>query len=584
MRRGLRLTGRYTLEEILGRGGMGEVWQARDERLQRAVAIKILPQAGDGEREAVERFRREAQITAALSHPGITTVFDVDEHADEAGNTLLFLVMELLRGTDLRTVIADHPTGLPIERATDHARQILDALGAAHSEDVVHRDIKPGNLFLTTGERIKVCDFGIARLADAARLTATGTIAGTPLYMAPEQIQARPLDQRADLYAFGCVLYELLTGTPWLDTGTGVAALLHQQLHQTPPAPSRRRPELPAHLDHLVLDLLAKDPDDRPHDAATALARLNDAPTAANGAHPATVRLRTPENERPPFHEATTRPPSAALTLPDTPVAATAADNPPPALPVAPGFARRHRTAIAIAVAVAVAATTVAVVTRHGTAPAGPSILPLQTGETASGTVLGADDVAKIPYLYDSSYGTGAQPTYRRTTLAITIASVMTAKYPATASFTAKGATAPDTHGYTAYCITYILANPTQQPVPQPLPTNGAPPPPVPSLGALYGGTDPTPFDVQGKPRLLLEAVLDDGTITTEQGSGFTSLDCRPGTTQALALGIVASGGTDVLVPEGKHPVGVIWTERTGIGAAGSTHPYTVRWNGPWNL
>ncbi|MFG1681848.1 protein kinase [Nonomuraea sp. NPDC049269] len=233
VRRKVELAGRYRLEEPLGRGGMGEVWRGVDLRLRRPVAVKILPLTIAAEPTGVARFRREAEVAATLNHPGITTVFDIDEHRHE-NELWLFLVMELMVGRDLLHLLAASPKGLPIEQVTELAVQITDALAAAHRRGVVHRDIKPANLFLLEEGRVKICDFGIARLADATKITATGSSAGTPLYMAPEQIQGGQVDHRTDLYAFGCVLYELLTGTTWIESGSNVGAILYQLVAFSP--------------------------------------------------------------------------------------------------------------------------------------------------------------------------------------------------------------------------------------------------------------------------------------------------------------------------------------------------------------
>jgi serine/threonine protein kinase len=328
VRGGLELAGRYRLEEPLGRGGMGEVWRGVDLRLRRPVAVKILPLAMAADTVAVARFRREAEIAATLNHPGITTVFDIDEHhyGDER---LLFLVMELMQGRDLQRTLAEHPDGMPIERVKDLAVQVLDAMSAAHGRGIVHRDLKPANLFLLDGGRVKVCDFGVARLADATKITATGGSAGTPLYMAPEQIQGRTIDQRTDLYAFGCVLYEMLTGAPWVDTGTGLAAILYQHLEQIPAPPRSLRADIPHHLDALVLELLAKRPDDRPHDASAVIARLNGT---------------TAETPQPPSSETVQAPsPMAPETMPAT-------ASPGPETPLAPPLPSVRTVAVILAV------------------------------------------------------------------------------------------------------------------------------------------------------------------------------------------------------------------------------------------
>lgn len=328
MRDGLELADRYRLEEPLGRGGMGEVWRGVDLRLRRPVAVKILPLTMAADPAAVARFRREAEIAATLNHPGITTVFDIDEH-QYGDERLLFLVMELMQGRDLQRTLGEHPDGMPIERVTDLAVQVLDAMSAAHERGIVHRDLKPANLFLLKGGRVKVCDFGIARLADATKITATGGSAGTPMYMAPEQIQGRTVDQRTDLYAFGCVLYEMLTGAPWVDTGASLAAILYQHLEKIPAPPRSLRADIPDHLNALVLELLAKRPEDRPHDATAVITRLN-------GATAETPQAPGPETVPAP-------PPLAPETMPAT-------ASPGPESPLAPPLPSVRTVAVILAV------------------------------------------------------------------------------------------------------------------------------------------------------------------------------------------------------------------------------------------
>lgn len=255
----MTLGGRYELKELLGRGGMGEVWLARDlSLLRRDVAVKVLSSLGGA--SAVRRFQREAAILAGLQHPGITVVHDAGEH-----DGFLFIVMELLRGRDLGHVLAERGGPLPVERAVDVARQTAVALAAAHGRGVVHRDLKPGNLFVQPGDEMKICDFGIALTADAsAALTTAGSVLGTPLYMAPEQWRGTGVDARADLYSLGCILYEMLTGRAPFAAAGSVYALLHQHVEDAPAPPRELRPELPTYLDDLVLTLLAKDPAARP--------------------------------------------------------------------------------------------------------------------------------------------------------------------------------------------------------------------------------------------------------------------------------------------------------------------------------
>jgi serine/threonine protein kinase len=261
---GLLLARRYRLDAPIGAGGMGQVWRGVDLGLNRPIAIKILRSQMAQDMNGVARFRREAESAAGLQHPGICAVFDIDAHG-----SVMFLVMELLQGTDLAGVVASHPGGLPIDQVVRLAEQITDALAAAHARGVVHRDIKPANLFLQQDGRVKICDFGIARLADRTTLTATGGLLGTPRYMAPEEFRGEPADYRADLYALGGVLYELFTGVPAFDADdSGLASIMYKHLNEAPLPLRSHRPDIPVHLEWLVLDLLAKAPDQRPVSAA----------------------------------------------------------------------------------------------------------------------------------------------------------------------------------------------------------------------------------------------------------------------------------------------------------------------------
>ena len=209
MQDGLKLSGRYALQALLGSGGMGEVWRGVDELLDRPVAVKVL-RGYLADPELAGRFRREARIAARLQHPGITVVHDLG-----FDNGQLFIVMELLHGRDLAAMLAEALAGLPIEVAVSLTIQAAEALQAAHAGHVVHRDLKPANLFVLDSGRLKICDFGIAWAVDnATHLTATGQVIGTPAYMSPEQCRGEQVDERSDLYSLGCVLYELLTGQP----------------------------------------------------------------------------------------------------------------------------------------------------------------------------------------------------------------------------------------------------------------------------------------------------------------------------------------------------------------------------------
>ena len=270
---------RYRLHELIGRGGMGEVWRALDESLGRRVAVKCLKpttgHTGDAgfTRILQERFRREARVAASLQHRGITVVHDFGEH-----DGVLYLVMELLDGRNLLQILDDaqrHP--LPVPDITDIAEQVAAALAYTHEQGVVHRDLKPANIIRLTDGAVKICDFGIARLGHdigfTSRLTGTNMAMGTPHYMSPEQIDAAEVDHRSDLYSLGCVLYELATGAPPFDLGDPWAILVGHR-DTMPEPPSVKRPELPADLERLILDLLAKDPEERPQDAADVGGRI----------------------------------------------------------------------------------------------------------------------------------------------------------------------------------------------------------------------------------------------------------------------------------------------------------------------
>jgi serine/threonine protein kinase len=260
--------GPYEILGEVGAGGMGEVYRARDTRLHREVAIKVLPASFSQDAGRLRRFEQEARAASALNHPGILTIYDFGEHEGSP-----YLVAELLEGETLRERLAGDR--LPLRKALDYAAQIARGLAAAHEKRIVHRDLKPENLFVTKDGRVKILDFGLAKLtrpeADGAPLTtgATETAASTPGvamgtagYMSPEQVRGLPVDSRSDLFSFGAVFYEMLTGARAFRGDTD-AETLTAILKEDPAEPSRRVAELPASLDRIVRHCLEKSPQER---------------------------------------------------------------------------------------------------------------------------------------------------------------------------------------------------------------------------------------------------------------------------------------------------------------------------------
>lgn len=287
--------GRYRLLDLIGRGGMGEVWRARDESLGRQVAVKCLSPLNKHHEQSFarvlrERFRREARVAASLQHRGVTVVHDFGE-----SEGVLYLVMELLDGRNLSQLLEDnkhHP--LPVAQVVEVAEQVAAALAYTHQQGIVHRDLKPANIVRLTDGTVKICDFGIARLGHdigfTARLTGTGVAMGTPHYMSPEQIGGGELDHRSDLYSLGCVLYEIATGVPPFDLDDAWSVLIGHR--DTPPEPPRRhRAELPEYLERIVLDLLAKEPEQRPYDALELGERIGAGRAGAAGRTPTVVTV-----------------------------------------------------------------------------------------------------------------------------------------------------------------------------------------------------------------------------------------------------------------------------------------------------
>ncbi|MBX9919001.1 Stk1 family PASTA domain-containing Ser/Thr kinase [Mycolicibacterium frederiksbergense] len=263
-----QLTDRYELGEILGFGGMSEVHKARDVRLHRDVAIKILRADLARDPNFYQRFRREAKHTASLNHPSIVAVYDTGEAQTPNGN-LPFLVMEYVDGHTVGKLIQRHGA-LPPRRAISIIADVCTALEFSHSRGIVHRDIKPANIMITPTGAVKVMDFGIARAMNATtgdRLTATSAVVGTAQYFSPEQARGQQVDARTDVYSLGCVLYEMLTGQA-LFTGDTPLSVAYQHVRERPVPPSQRHGGISPDLDAVVLKALAKKPENRYQSAA----------------------------------------------------------------------------------------------------------------------------------------------------------------------------------------------------------------------------------------------------------------------------------------------------------------------------
>lgn len=266
---GLTLCGRYKLHDLIGSGGMAQVWDATDLVLGREVAVKILHPHLAGDESFVTRFRAEAISAARLSHPNIVGVYDTcSDNGNEA------IVMELLDATTLRTYLDEHHI-VDSDTTVRIGLRLLDALEAAHRAGLVHRDVKPSNILLCVDGRVKIADFGIAKAEDQTELTQDGALVGTATYLSPEQLLGNKVDGRADLYSLGIVMYECLTGRVPFQGDTGAAVAL-ARLHSVPIDPRRVRADVPPALAETVMRTLERDPDDRFNSAADLRAALLD--------------------------------------------------------------------------------------------------------------------------------------------------------------------------------------------------------------------------------------------------------------------------------------------------------------------
>jgi serine/threonine-protein kinase len=279
---GVMLAGRYRLEERIAAGGMGEVWRATDTLLQRVVAVKLLRDSLSEDPVVAERFRREALLAAQISHPNMAGVFDYVQEHDQPG-----IVMEFVDGESLADRLAREGK-LPVADAVRVTSALLAALQSAHDAGIVHRDVKPGNVMLSSNGDVKVTDFGIARATSDHTLTETGTVIGTAHYLAPEQVSGAQATPSSDLYSAGAILYEMLGGRKPFQAETPIAVAM-KRLTEDPPALRTLRKDVPEPVEAVVDRALARDPSDRFASAADMRAALDE---AYAGVQPATLPQR----------------------------------------------------------------------------------------------------------------------------------------------------------------------------------------------------------------------------------------------------------------------------------------------------
>ncbi|SOX55109.1 serine/threonine protein kinase [Mycobacterium ahvazicum] len=343
--------GRYRLVELLGRGGMGEVWRAHDTATDRIVAIKLLPAFLSDDEEFQQRFRREAHAAARLNNPHVIPIHNYGEIDGQ-----LYVDMRLIEGRDLQTILADGP--LDPVRAVRIIEQVANALQAAHRVGLLHRDIKPSNILLDHDDFAYLIDFGIARAIEETRMTKSGDTIGTFQYIAPERLDATAHeDARADIYSLACVLYESLTGQPPFP-GSSAAHLITAHLNTPPPRPSTTQPDVPAEVDDVIATGMAKDPAQRYATTVELANAARDAVTdrihtpTAGAAQPATMLAPDPRLPATAY---------ASSTAP-TQFGAPADTSSPPAPPAADGRNQRRRRIAMVGGAVATAAVVVVLV------------------------------------------------------------------------------------------------------------------------------------------------------------------------------------------------------------------------------
>ncbi len=285
--------GRYEIVGEIARGAMGIIYKAKDPLIDRMVAIKTINLRDLDEEQKSEyeaRFYLEAQAAGKLSHPNIVTVYDLGEK-----NDIVYIAMELLEGNELQNLLKDEKP-LPIGEVLDIMSQVASGLAYAHEHGIVHRDVKPSNIMVLKGGRVKIADFGIARMESSSLRTQTGIVMGSPMYMSPEQILARGIDRRSDIFAAGILLYKMLTGyMPF--TGDNPSSVMYQIVHEVSKKPSALNPEIPEALDAIVAKCLAKKPEDRyqnAHELAQALLACGSGPHSMTVARLSSALTQSP--------------------------------------------------------------------------------------------------------------------------------------------------------------------------------------------------------------------------------------------------------------------------------------------------
>jgi tetratricopeptide (TPR) repeat protein/TolB-like protein len=279
---------RYRIEALLGQGGMGRVYKALDKDLDRLVAIKVVRQGVMAEGDALKRFKQELLLASKISHKNILRIHDMGEVG-----SVKFISMAFVEGPDLHHILMENPK-LPLERVLNYARQLAEALAAAHAEGVVHRDLKPQNILVNKDDQIFVSDFGLAKSFNegAIGMTRTGAFMGTPRYMSPEQVEGKPADQRSDIYAYGLILYEMVTGdVPF--TGESTLKVMYQRIQEKPKSPKIANPELPNWVVRIIMRCLEKDAVARYQSAYEILADLAGAAKSSSGSR--TLQIQLPE-------------------------------------------------------------------------------------------------------------------------------------------------------------------------------------------------------------------------------------------------------------------------------------------------